>query len=151
MTSRVWVETSRIKSTHHTTRIQLWRTDTVLTPCAPNNTRASKQILLSTSHCYISLTVKAATVSLIPLNIMTERRRSRGTFPLSRIKALNIHSAFLWPCGRPLLYLLLPQHELPGSLRDLRCRRLDWGTFTQRSTLSLGFNSTLLEISIISE
>jgi len=44
MTSCVLVETSRIKTTHHTTRIQLWRTDTVITPCAANNTRASKQV-----------------------------------------------------------------------------------------------------------
>jgi len=91
--------------------------------------------------------MKAATVFLIQLNITIAGSRSRGTFPLSRLKALNIHSAFLWPCNRPLLYLLPPQH----GLRDLRCRRLDWRTFTQRSTLPLDFNSTLLEITIISE
>jgi hypothetical protein len=39
MTSCVRVKTSCIKTTNHTTRIQLWRMDTVLTPCAANNTR----------------------------------------------------------------------------------------------------------------
>jgi hypothetical protein len=47
MISCVWVVTSRIKTTHHTTRIRLWRTDSVLTPCAANNTRDSKQVFLN--------------------------------------------------------------------------------------------------------